>query len=110
MDRQELEKMTVSQLREKAKEYEDLTGVTGMTKPKLIAVLAEKLGIDLQDQVPEGIGRQELKNHIRQIKQERDAALQSRDREALQRARRRLKHYRRRLRRAIGQALQDQAN
>jgi hypothetical protein len=106
MDRSELEKMTVVQLREKASEYEDIKGVSGMKKEDLVAAVAEKLGIDLHEHVPTGIGRHDLKAHIRKTKKARDAALQAGDREAYLQARRRLKHYRRKLRRVISQAVE----
>jgi hypothetical protein len=108
MDRHELEKKTITDLREMAQEYEDLRGVTGMAKAQLMAALAEKLGIDLHEHVPTGIGRHDLKVHIREAKQARDAALSSGDRDGFLKARRRLKHYRRRLRKVISQALHEQ--
>lgn len=105
MDRSELEKMTAVQLREKASEFEDIKGVSGMKKEDLVAAVAGKLGIDLQEHIPTGIGRHDLKAHIRETKKARDEALQAGDREAYLKARRRLKHYRRQLRRVIGLAV-----
>ena len=110
MDRQELERLTVPQLREMAAQYEDITSASGMKKEELQAALAEKLGIDLQDHVATGIGRHDLKAHIREAKKARDAALQAGDRETYLKARRRLKHYRRRLRRVIGVSLRQQTS
>lgn len=105
MDRTELQKMTVVQLREKASEYEDVKGVSGMKKDDLVALIAEKLGIDLHEHVPTGIGRHDLKAHVRETKKARDEALQAGDREAYLKARRRLKHYRRQLRKVIKAAV-----
>ena len=106
MDRAELEKMTVVQLREKASEYEDLKGVSGMKKEDLIAAIAGRVGIDLHEHVPTGIGRHDLKVHIREAKKARDEALQAGNREGFLKARRRLKHYRRRLRKVIATAVE----
>jgi len=49
MEYHDLEKMTVVQLREEAKKFPELKGLTGMKKEELMHILVEKLGL----QVPE---------------------------------------------------------
>ena len=95
MELSDLEKKTVSELREMAGQYDDLVGVTGMKKDHLIDVLCQKMGIEKKHALPKGTGRRDLKDRIAVLKKRRDEALASHDRMALKRARvliRRTKH------------------
>ena len=68
MDLHEIEHKTVSELREMAGKYEDIEGASGLKKERLLEPLCEKLGIDRQTHVPEGIGRRKIKAEIRATK------------------------------------------
>lgn len=95
MEYKELQKMTITDLREMGEKYEDLEGVTGMKKEVLIDVLCKKMGIEKKHHVPKGIGRKALKERIKALKARRDEALSAHDHKALKRTRtliRRTKH------------------
>ncbi len=109
MEFHELEHKTVNELREMAKEYEDVKGVVGLKKDQLLDILCEKLGIDRHAHVPEGIGRRRLKARIRELRKKRDEALAARDRAALASVRREIKSRKRTLRREIARALRRSA-
>ena len=105
MDLHELEHKTVSDLREMAGKYEDIEGASGLKKEQLLEVLCEKLGIDRQTHVPEGIGRRKIKQEIRGLRRKRNEALEKHDKVALAAARGAIKSQKRRLRRQIASAL-----
>ncbi len=109
MDLHELEHKTVSDLREMAGKYEDIEGASGLKKEQLLEVLCEKLGIDRQIHVPEGIGRRKLKAEIRGLRRKRDEALEKRDGAALAAVRGAIKSQKRRLRRQIASALRKES-
>jgi hypothetical protein len=96
----DLQKMTVGRLREMAKAYDDLEGVTGMTKEQLCDVLARKKGIEIPHKVVVGVDKAAIKARIRELKKTRDAALSAKDSEQLRRTRRKLHRLRHHLRRA----------
>jgi hypothetical protein len=97
----DLQKMTIGRLRELAQSYDDLEGVTGMSKEKLVDVLAHKKGIPIPHKVVTGgIDKAGVKGQIRELKKTRDAALESKDREQLRRVRQKLHRLRHQLRRA----------
>lgn len=109
MDLHEIEHKTVNDLREMAKEYEDIEGATGMKKQELLEILCGKLGIDRQEHIPEGIGRRKLRAEIRVLRNKRDEALANKDIAALASVRGAIKSKKRRLRRQINRALLVQA-
>ena len=109
MDLHEIEHKTVSELREMAGKYEDIEGASGLKKEKLLELLCEKLGIDRQTHVPEGIGRRKIKAEIRGLRRKRDEALEKRDGAALAAVRGAIKSQKRRLRRQIAAALRKEA-
>jgi len=109
MDLHELEHKTVNNLREMAKEYDDIEGASGLKKDQLLEVLCDKLGIDRHAHVPEGIGRKKIKAEIRSLRQKRDEALEQRDATALAAVRGAIKSKKRRLRRQIATALRKEA-
>ncbi|HKY32355.1 MAG TPA: hypothetical protein VJV23_07465 [Candidatus Polarisedimenticolia bacterium] len=104
MELKDLEKMTVVKLREEAAKYEDVKGVTGMSKEDLIDLLCDKNGIARKKRIPTGIGRRALKAKIRQLHGRRPDVLKSGDSKSIHTLRRRLKSLRRRLRRLIVKA------
>ena len=85
MDWHELEKMRVADLREMAKEKTELEGVSALHKDELVAKLAEALGIPRPHKVVEGGGKLELKQKIRELKAERQKAIDARDSAQLKR-------------------------
>jgi DUF438 domain-containing protein len=101
MDYHELEKTTVGNLREMAKEYPDVEGTSGMNKEQLIELLAQKLGIEKPHKVVVGIDKSEIKTTIKALKKVRDEALAEKDHKKLKTTRRELHRLRRKLRRAI---------
>ena len=109
MDLHEMEHKTVNDLREMAKEYDEIEGASGMKKEDLLDALCGKLGIDRQAHVPEGIGRRKLRAEIRVLRTKRDEALAKGDPASLAGVRGAIKAKKRRLRRQINRALLFQA-
>jgi hypothetical protein len=103
MELKELEKLTVTKLREMAGEYEDIKGASGMTKEQLLDLLCEKLGIDreVHHKVKAGVDRTALKKKLKEFKAQAAEASASGDKVMAQRFRRRAHHAKRRLRKAI---------
>jgi len=95
---EELKKKTVDELREVAKEIEHaaVQGYTQMNKDHLIPAICEALGIDARGHhVAHGIGKAKVKGRIRELKTQRDKALEAKDPAALKKVRRqihKLKH------------------
>jgi hypothetical protein len=101
MDYHELQKTTVGKLREMAKEYPDLEGVTGMSKEQLVDTLAEHMGIEKPHKVVVGIDKSAIKAEIRTLKKVRQEALDGKDRKKLHETRHELHKLRHKLRKAI---------
>jgi hypothetical protein len=104
--RADLEKLTAPKLRELALEkYPNVTGVSGMKKEELVeAIIAEEVRLGLRPkeektQATAAMGVTQLKATIRDLKKDRDAALQSKDTAGLERIRLRIKRMKRQLRR-----------
>ncbi len=104
--RAELEKLTAPKLRELAMEkYPNLTGVSGMKKEELVeGIIAEEVRLGLRPkeektQATAAMGVMQLKAAIRNLKRDRDAALQGKDAAGLGRARLQIKRMKRQLRR-----------
>ena len=101
MDWTELNKTRVIDLREMMKEHlPEVTGITVMKKDQLIALLAEKLGIEAPRKVVTGVGKGSIKSQIRDLKVKREAALEAKDAQMLRRHRRAIHRLKRRMRRA----------
>jgi hypothetical protein len=97
----DLKVMTVAQLREIAKEAE-LKGYTQMNKDHLLPAICEKLGIDtFEHHHAVGIDKPALKKRIRELKQERNAALEAHDHAKLKNVRRQLHRINRDIRRHL---------
>jgi hypothetical protein len=90
VDWHDLHKMKVSDLRELAKDKAGLEGVSGLHKEQLVEKLAEAMGIPRPHKVVEQAGKTAIKQRIRALKAERDAAIEAGDRERLRRARRQI--------------------
>lgn len=92
---EELKGKTVAELREIAKgtEHEAVQGASQMNKEHLLPALCQALGIDTHEhhQVV-GIDKAAIKAKMRELKKQRDAALEARDHEQLKAVRRHLHH------------------
>lgn len=104
---EELKGKTVAQLREIAermeeeKDHEQLHGFSTMHKAELLHALCEVLGIEehVHHEVI-GIDKAAIKRKIRELKAERDAALQAEDFTQLKFLRRRIRGLKRKIRKA----------
>ena len=74
-----LEKMTVKELREVAKEIPGITGVHGMKKDELLVAIKEAKGIKEEPVKKADSSTSELKVQIRSLKAQRQAALEAKD-------------------------------
>jgi excinuclease UvrABC helicase subunit UvrB len=93
-----LDKMTVTELRDIAKEIDGITGVHGMKKPELLEVVKEAMGI--KDETPkkpagkpkpkETVTVQELKTLIKTLRAQRNEALANKDKKMAKIYRRRI--------------------
>jgi hypothetical protein len=99
----ELHSLTVVQLRAIAEgiEHDAVHGFSTMHKEHLLPALCEALGIEahVHHEVV-GLEKDRIKAEIRELKLERDAALEAGDHERLRRARRKIHRLKGRLRRA----------
>ena len=99
MDWHDLQKMKVNELRELAQEKTTLEGLSGLHKAELVEKLAEAMGIPRPHKVVEGADKTAIKQRIRVLKSERDAAIAAHDRDRLRRVRRQIHAEKRRLHR-----------
>ena len=109
MDLRDLQRMTVTKLREEALKHQGLAGVHAMHKEELIHALAPIFGIDLEAVVREArtrfsTNKTTLKQEIRTIKTQRSDALTAHDATALKQTRDRIKKRKRLLRRLAEQS------
>ena len=103
-----LDKMTVTELREVAKEIPEITGVHGMKKPELLAAIKQAKGIeDASPQKKTGppkpkvaIPKAELKAMIRDLKTRRRQALEDKDKQMAGRFRRKISKLKKKTRQA----------
>jgi hypothetical protein len=92
---EELKKKTVAELREIAAElhHDALQGYTQLNKEHLLVALCKALGIEMHaHHEAKGINKSELKMQIRELKQQRDAALTAHDHQQLRQVRRQIHH------------------
>lgn len=97
----ELKEKTVAELRDIAKEtgHDDLKGAAQMNKEHLLPVLCKVLGIDMREHhVVTGIDKAGIKAKMRELKKQRDAAIESHDHEQLRSVRRHLHRLNRQIR------------
>ena len=74
-----LEKMTVKDLRELAKDMPGITGVHGMKKDELIVAIKEVMGIKDEPVKKADASAGEIKGKIKALKAQRQAALEAKD-------------------------------
>ena len=99
---EQLKHMTLAELREMAKgiEHEAVQGYTQMNKEHLIGALAKALGIQHTHHDVVGIDKASIKARIRQLKTERDAAINAHDHAQLKVVRRTIHRLKRRIHKA----------
>jgi hypothetical protein len=101
MDFHELRLMTIGQLREVAEGIEGLTGYTQMRKTQLLEQICGHLDIQMHEHHDVvGIDKRTIRRQIRELKQQRDAALEAHDHDELKRVRRHIHRLKRQIRRA----------
>jgi hypothetical protein len=98
---EELKHKTVVELREIASglTHEAVTGYSQMHKPQLLPALCAALGIDTREHHQAvGIDKPKIKAELRELKRQRDAALEARDSETLRIVRRKMHRLNRQIR------------
>lgn len=103
MDKAPLMKLTVTKLRELAKEIPDAKGLSGMKKDELIALL-ESHGLGGATETATAArpaDKSEIKRRIRELKAQKRDALAQQDRELVKECNRRIHHYKRVLRKLV---------
>jgi len=101
MDFHELKTLTIAQLRERAEGIEGLTGYTQMRKSQLLELICKHLNIQMHEHHDVvGVNKGSIKRQIRELKHQRDAALEAHDQEQLRRVRRHIHKLKRQIRRA----------
>jgi hypothetical protein len=107
MDYQELEHMTVVKLREEAKKFDDIKGAAGMKKDELIAVLAEKHGLEKPEKKPKkkkaagpATTKDQMKEKLKTLRALREEARSKGDKKRASIIRRRIHGLKRRMRKA----------
>ena len=89
----DLRHKTVAQLRQIASEieHEAVKGYTQMTKEPLLQAICEALGVDMHEHHEVvGIDKRAIKLEIKELKKQRDQALEARDRTGLKSIRRQI--------------------
>ena len=96
MDINEIRKLTLPELRERAKEISGLEGVMGMKKPNLIEAIAKAEGISSNAPAKEVTTISSVKEELRALKEQKQQILTStKDRSHLERIRKKQKRLKR---------------
>jgi hypothetical protein len=96
--RDELEKLTAIKLREIAKEYEQITGTSGMKKEALVVAILEARGEPLVEVNKDEQSIAKIKTQIRETLKLRDSAIEAKDRAKVAAVRKTLKKLKRQTR------------
>ena len=91
----ELRRKTLAQLRDIAKDVKDdrVQGFSQMNKDHLLPAICQALGIEGHEQhAVTGIDKASVKSRMRELKKEREKALEAHDHEALRSLRRQMHH------------------
>jgi len=78
-DEKPLDKMTVKELKEIAKEIPEITGVHGMNKPDMLSAIKKSRGIEEAPKKKKDLSLLQIKKKIKSLKIKRDEALTSKD-------------------------------
>jgi predicted oxidoreductase len=95
-----LDKMTVKELREIAKEMPEITGVHGMNKGELLSAIKDAKGIVETKVRKTDATVKEIKNQIKSLKVGRTAALEAKDKKMATIYRRRIARLKKKTRRS----------
>ena len=95
-----LDKMTVKELREIAKEIPEITGIHGMNKAELLSAVKEAKGIVDAPVKKKDKSVKDIKKKIKAFKAERRDALESKDKKMATIYRRRISRLKKKTRRA----------
>ena len=95
-----LEKMTVKDLREMAKEIPEITGVHGMKKDELIVAIKKAKGVKDEPVKKADASVSEIKTKIKALKAQRQAAIEASDKKMATIYRRRISRLKKKTRRA----------
>ena len=95
-----LEKMTVTDLREMAKEIPEIAGVHGMKKEELIVAIKKAKGIVDEPVKKTDASLGEIKKKIKTIKAQRQAAIEAKDKKMATIYKRRISRLKKKSRRA----------
>ena len=95
-----LEKMTVTDLREMAKEIPEIAGVHGMKKEELIVAIKKAKGIVDEPVKKTDASLGEIKQKIKAVKAQRQAAIEAKDRKMATIYKRRISRLKKKSRRA----------
>ena len=104
MDFHAVRKMTAEKLREELAKYPDLTGLTAKKKDELVDLYCAKLGIQKIVHGAATIDKTALKQAIRSLKKQRDAAMVAKDTAVLAEIHHQIHAERHKLRRAVKMA------
>jgi hypothetical protein len=96
-----LEKMTVKDLREMAKDIPEIVGVHGMRKEELIVAIKEVKGIIDEPVKKTDASVGEIKQKIKRFKAQRQAALEAKDSKMATIYKRRISRLKKKSRRAV---------
>jgi len=100
--REELEKLTAIKLREIAKEYEQITGASGMKKDVLVNAILEARGEPIKEVKKDEQSIALIKKQIRETVKQRDKALEEKDSAKVAAVRKTLKKLKRQTRLLAG--------
>jgi len=95
-----LEKMTVTDLREMAKDIPEIAGVHGMKKEELIVAIKKSKGIADEPVKKSDVSLSEIKKKIKAIKAQRQAAIEAKDKKMATIYKRRISKLKKKSRRA----------
>jgi hypothetical protein len=95
-----LEKMTVTDLREMAKDITEISGVHGMKKEELIAAIKKSKGIIEKPVKKTDASLGEIKKKIKAVKTQRLAAIETKDKKMAKIYKRRISRLKKKSRRA----------
>jgi len=99
---EQLRHKTLAELRDMAQgsEHEAVQGFTQMNKEHLVGALAKALGIQHEHHSVVGIDKSSIKARIRELKTQRQAAIEAHDRAQLKTVRRTIHRLKRRIHKA----------
>ena len=99
---EQLRHKTVAELRDRAKgiEHEAVQGYTQMNKDHLIVALSKALGIQHEHHAVVGVDKSSIKARIRELKTQRQTALEAHDRAQLKVVRRTIHRLKRQIHKA----------